>query len=145
MAEFVTGVTFGGTEWTPAYVTDINQKTCIGCGRCFKVCPRDVFDLVEKAEALDPEDFDDDYGDFEDDDDNSMVMSIKNALIVSAAKLAPKCAQKTVLLTNIKKLLNFLEGSRSCPDQKNMYLFVLKTGRKGIPEVLAPVRVVPKS
>ena len=52
MAEFVTGVTFGGTEWTPAYVTDINQKTCIGCGRCFKVCPRDVFDLVEKAEDL---------------------------------------------------------------------------------------------
>ena len=97
MAEFVTGVTFGGTEWTPAYVTDINQKTCIGCGRCFKVCPRDVFDLVEKAEALDPDDFDDDYGDFEDDDDNSMVMSIKNALIVSAAKRAPKCAQKTVL------------------------------------------------
>ena len=36
--------------------------------------------LVEKAEALDPDDFDDDYGDFEDDDDNSMVMSIKNAL-----------------------------------------------------------------
>ena len=56
MPEFVTGVTFGGTEWTPSYVTDINQKTCIGCGRCFKVCPRDVFDLVEKAEALDPED-----------------------------------------------------------------------------------------
>ena len=51
MAEFVTGVTFGGMEWTPAYVTDINQKTCIGCGRCYKVCPRDVFDLVEKAEA----------------------------------------------------------------------------------------------
>ncbi|MDP3933139.1 MAG: 4Fe-4S binding protein, partial [Methylococcaceae bacterium] len=50
MSDFVTGVTFGGTEWTPAYVTDINQKTCIGCGRCFKVCPRDVFDLVEKSE-----------------------------------------------------------------------------------------------
>ncbi len=75
MSEFVTGVTFGGTVWTPSYVTDINQKTCIGCGRCFKVCPRDVFDLVEKEDI---EDFDDDYGDFED-DDNSMVMSLKNA------------------------------------------------------------------
>ncbi len=74
MSEFVTGTTFGGTVWTPSYVTDINQKTCIGCGRCFKVCPRDVFDLIEKE---DMEDFDDDYGDFED-DDNSMVMSIKN-------------------------------------------------------------------
>jgi Nif-specific ferredoxin III len=78
MSEFVTGVTFGGTTWTPAYVTDINQKTCIGCGRCFKACPRDVFDLVEKADVLSAEEFDDDYDDFEDDDDSSMVMSIKN-------------------------------------------------------------------
>ena len=81
MSEFITGVTFGGSEWTPAYVTDINQKTCIACGRCFKVCPRDVFDLVEKEDLMaddDFDDFDDDYGDFED-DDNSMVMSIKNA------------------------------------------------------------------
>ena len=86
-------------------------------------------------------------------------------LIVSAAKLAPKCAQKTVLLTYINKLLNIIlvgaalaaiiaakaaptatnTGIKPCPDQKNMYLFVLKTGRKGIPEVLAPVWVVPKS
>jgi Nif-specific ferredoxin III len=75
MSEFITGVTFGGEVWTPSYVSDINQKTCIGCGRCFKVCPRDVFDLVEKEDI---EEFDDEYGDFED-DDNSMVMSIKNA------------------------------------------------------------------
>lgn len=74
MADLVTGVTFGGTEWTPAYVADLNQNNCIGCGRCFKVCPRDVFDLVEKE--LD-DDYDDDYGDI-DDDDNSMVMSLKN-------------------------------------------------------------------
>ena len=74
MADLVTGVTFGGAEWTPAYVADLNQNNCIGCGRCFKVCPRDVFDLVEKE--IDDE-FDDDYGDF-DDDDNSMVMSLKN-------------------------------------------------------------------
>lgn len=81
MGEFITGVTFGGSEWTPSYVTDINHKTCIGCGRCFKVCPRNVFDLVEKEDlmAADDDDFDDDYGDFEDDDDNSMVMSIKDA------------------------------------------------------------------
>lgn len=79
MAELVTGVTFGGAVWTPSYVSELNQCTCIVCGRCFKVCPRDVFDLVEKDEVLEAEDFDDDYGDFEDDDDNSMVMSIKNA------------------------------------------------------------------
>ena len=74
MSEFVTGVTFGGSAWTPNYVSDLNQRTCIGCGRCFKVCPRDVFDLIERDEL---EEFDDDYGDFED-DDNTMVMSLKN-------------------------------------------------------------------
>lgn len=90
MTEFVTGITFGGSEWTPAYVTDINQATCIGCGRCYKVCPRDVFDLIEKAEALD-DNFDDD--DF-DEDDNNMVMSIKNALdcigCEACSKVCPK-------------------------------------------------------
>ncbi len=78
MSDFVTGTTFGGAIWTPNYVNDLNQRTCIGCGRCFKVCPRDVFDLVEKDDVLAPEDFGDSYGDFEDDDDNSMVMSLKN-------------------------------------------------------------------
>lgn len=77
MAEFVTGVTFGGTEWIPEFVSDLNQNNCIGCGRCFKVCPRDVFDLVEKSEVLGDE-FDDDYADFDDEDDNSMVMSLKS-------------------------------------------------------------------
>ena len=52
MTEFITGTTFGGTVWTPAYVTDLNARTCIGCGRCFKVCPRDVFDLVDKDDVL---------------------------------------------------------------------------------------------
>jgi Nif-specific ferredoxin III len=76
MSEFVTGTTFGGTVWTPNYVSNLNQKTCIACGRCFKVCPRDVFNLIDKDEII--EEFDDEYGDFEDDDDNSMVMSLKN-------------------------------------------------------------------
>ncbi|KJV07571.1 ferredoxin III, nif-specific [Methylocucumis oryzae] len=91
MTDFVTGVTFGGDVWTPSYVTDINQKTCIGCGRCFKVCPRDVFDLVDKYDVLDAADIDDE---FEDEDDSSMVMSIKNALdcigCEACSKVCPK-------------------------------------------------------
>jgi Nif-specific ferredoxin III len=80
----ITGLTRGGVEWTPAFITDLNQGTCIGCGRCFKVCPRDVFELVDR-EDLDLEleaDDDDDYGDDDDDfsDDTSMVMSLKNLL-----------------------------------------------------------------
>ncbi|MGD0959595.1 MAG: ferredoxin III, nif-specific [Methylomonas sp.] len=78
MTDFVTGTTFGGAVWTPAYVTNLNPRTCIGCGRCFKVCPRDVFDLVDREEVLEAEDFGDDYADFEDDDDNTQVMTLKN-------------------------------------------------------------------
>ncbi len=87
MADFITGITRGGVEWTPTFITELNQETCIGCGRCFKVCPRDVFDLVER-EAAD-EDDDDDFS-----DDTSMVMAIKDALdcigCQACAKVCPK-------------------------------------------------------
>lgn len=43
----LTGVTFGGKAWTPQFVSEINQNKCIGCGRCFKACGRDV--LILKA------------------------------------------------------------------------------------------------
>lgn len=35
-----------GRDWTPRFVQDINDKKCIGCGRCFRVCGRDVLQLV---------------------------------------------------------------------------------------------------
>ena len=90
MAETITGMTRGGTSWTPAFITDLNQRTCIGCGRCYKVCPRDVFELVERA-------LDDDYvDDYEDgfDDDVAMVMTIANAMdcigCEACARVCPK-------------------------------------------------------
>jgi len=83
----ITGLTRGGAEWVPAFIIDLNQGTCIGCGRCFKACPRDVFELVERegVEALDGDDDYDDDGYYDDDDDGfsddtSMVMSLKNML-----------------------------------------------------------------
>ena len=66
----ITGLTKGGTEWTPEFVTDLDPAKCIGCGRCYKVCPRDVLDLVERE--LDDDDEDND-------DDNMMVMALANA------------------------------------------------------------------
>ncbi|WP_114418389.1 ferredoxin III, nif-specific [Marinospirillum perlucidum] len=54
----ITGLTRGGDEWTPTFVTALDDETCIGCGRCFKVCPRNVFDLEER-EPDDDDDCDD--------------------------------------------------------------------------------------
>lgn len=45
----------------------------ICCGRCYKVCSRDVFDLKEKSEVM-GDDFDD-----EDQDDVAMVMTVADA------------------------------------------------------------------
>ena len=59
----------GGSEWVPEFVTALDPRKCIGCGRCYKVCPRNVLDLVERSEDMETdEDFDD--------DDNMMVMTI---------------------------------------------------------------------
>jgi len=54
-----------GASWEPNFVQSINEDTCIGCGRCFKVCPRGVLELVglnadgERVKVSDDEDDDD--------------------------------------------------------------------------------------
>ena len=92
--EPITGLTRGGIAWTPAFITTLNQKNCIGCGRCYKVCPRDVFELVERDELDLEEDEDDDSDDDFSDDDNTMVMNLKNVLdcigCQACAKVCPK-------------------------------------------------------
>ncbi len=92
----ITGMTLGGAEYTPQFIMTLDQTNCIGCGRCFKVCPREVFDLVER-EAMDMDD-DDDYDD--DDgfsDDTSMVMSLKNKLDCIGCKACSKVCPKTCM------------------------------------------------
>ena len=34
-----------GRVWTPDFLLSIDPETCIGCGRCYKVCGRDVMTL----------------------------------------------------------------------------------------------------
>ncbi|MBL8258385.1 MAG: ferredoxin III, nif-specific [Candidatus Competibacteraceae bacterium] len=72
----ITGITRGGTVWTPQFVTALNEEKCIGCGRCFKVCPRDVLTIVQRA--VDDVDFDDD--DDDDDDGDNSFMTLTNPL-----------------------------------------------------------------
>lgn len=84
----ITGRTRGGEAWTPEFLVALNHDTCIGCGRCYKVCPRDVFELVDKADIMEVDEDD------VDDDDELKVMTIKNALdcigCTSCAKVCPK-------------------------------------------------------
>ena len=69
--EPITGLTRGGANWTPTFLVKLDQQTCIGCGRCYKVCPRDVFELVDREEDELDEDLD---------EDQMSVMSLKNAM-----------------------------------------------------------------
>ena len=55
-----------GVLWTPQFVAAINQEKCIGCGRCFKTCARDVLQLMGVTEdgeliAVDLDDDDDEF------------------------------------------------------------------------------------
>lgn len=90
MSEQITGLTRGGTEWTPAFVTALDQGRCIGCGRCFKVCPRNVFELIEREE----DDIDDDDDDDGFSDDTAMVMSLSDPMdcigCEACSKVCPK-------------------------------------------------------
>lgn len=83
----MTGLTRGGGEWTPHFVTSVDAKKCIGCGRCYKVCPRNVFALIERSSVLEDED---DY----DEDDEMQVMSVRDGMdcigCMSCARVCPK-------------------------------------------------------
>jgi Nif-specific ferredoxin III len=91
-SELITGLTRGGITWTPAFVVALDETTCIGCGRCYKVCPRDVFELVER-ELDEDSDLEEDYDDgFS--DDTSMVMRLSNPMdcigCEACARVCPK-------------------------------------------------------
>jgi len=70
----ITGTTLSGATWTPEFVTALDPKKCIGCGRCYKVCPRKVLDLIVRGEDMEMDD-DEDY----DEDDTASVMTISDA------------------------------------------------------------------
>jgi Nif-specific ferredoxin III len=84
MSVLITGRTRGGAEWIPHFVESLDQSRCIGCGRCFKACPRSVFNLVDRET-------DDDADDSE---DTAKVMSIAHLMecvgCQACAKACPK-------------------------------------------------------
>ncbi|MDQ7990414.1 MAG: ferredoxin III, nif-specific [Candidatus Dactylopiibacterium sp.] len=73
--EPITGITRGGTPWTPEFAVALNARVCIGCGRCYKVCTRDVLELIDRSEDDLPDDDDED-----DSDSIASVMSLANPM-----------------------------------------------------------------
>ena len=45
-AEVFTVTLPSGETWTPRFARAIDQNKCIGCGRCFRVCGRDVLQMA---------------------------------------------------------------------------------------------------
>lgn len=67
-------LTRGGRQWSPDYLMSINPDLCIGCGRCFKVCGRDVMTLKGINEDGDIVELDDD----DDDEIEKKVMAMND-------------------------------------------------------------------
>ncbi|MBB6308101.1 ferredoxin III, nif-specific [Xanthobacter tagetidis] len=64
-----------GRAWQPDYLLDIDRNKCIGCGRCYKVCGRDVMILKGINEEGDLVMLDDD----EDDEIEKKVMAMNDS------------------------------------------------------------------
>ena len=94
----LTALTKGGTAWTPQYVESIDMNKCLGCGRCFKVCNRNVLELRpinEHGEFIDDDD---------DDDDEVLrkVMAIANADdCIGCEACASICGKKCFTHTSV--------------------------------------------
>jgi Nif-specific ferredoxin III len=95
----LTGLTFGQKEWIPQFIQAIDLAKCIGCGRCFKVCGRNVLSLRALDEGGEFIDDDDEDGEFE-----RKVMTIARAEncigCEACARVCPKNCQTHAALLN---------------------------------------------
>lgn len=82
-----------GAVWTPSFVASIDEEKCIGCGRCFKVCPRGVLALVgltDEGERVGVDLDDDDDEEYE-----KKVMTIaKQELCIGCTACSRICPKK---------------------------------------------------
>jgi Nif-specific ferredoxin III len=83
-----------GVEWIPNFVQSIDDEKCIGCGRCFKTCGRDVLSLMamdDEGELIAIEDGDDD------DEYEKKVMTVAHPEnCVGCEACARNCSKKCI-------------------------------------------------
>jgi len=76
MTTVVTVTLPDGRSWVPRFVSGIDQEKCIGCGRCFRVCGREVLQLVgidDEGEVIPLE-----LGEDDDEEYEKKVMTVAN-------------------------------------------------------------------
>ncbi len=99
-------LTRDGSAWTPEYLTTIDASKCIGCGRCYKVCSRDVMHLhgVDNTGAVLGKVTEDDDDDF-DGELNRKIMIVDNSGACvgcgACARVCPKDCQAHVAADRI--------------------------------------------
>ncbi len=86
----ITPLTRDGSPWTPRFVETIDPETCIGCGRCYKVCSFEVLEMKGIDE-------DDNMVAADDDDAERMVMTIaKKGSCIGCYACAMVCGTKAI-------------------------------------------------
>jgi Nif-specific ferredoxin III len=99
-------LTRDGSAWTPEFLTMIDGAKCIGCGRCYKVCSREVMHLhgVDDSGMVLGRVTEDDDDDF-DGELNRKIMIVDNSGACvgcgACARVCPKDCQTHVAADRI--------------------------------------------
>ena len=80
-----------GRAWEPKFLIRINDEKCIGCGRCFKVCGREVMKLKGMTDEGELIEFDGDG--LDDDDDDEIERKIMTLVDAGACIGCGACAR----------------------------------------------------
>ncbi|MHC0052553.1 ferredoxin III, nif-specific [Actibacterium sp. D379-3] len=88
----VTAFTRGGEEYVPEFLMAIDPAKCIGCGRCYKVCGRDVMTLhgvTDEGVILTPGT--EEYEDYEDEIVKSVMTMVAPGNCIGCGACARVC------------------------------------------------------
>ncbi len=83
-----------GRLWNPDYLVAIDGKLCIGCGRCFKVCGRDVMKLKGQTDEGELIELDADDDDDDDEIERKVMVLVQAGACIGCGACARVCPTK---------------------------------------------------